>query len=845
MFGASLSARPSHARPRSRAVSAIAAISLSLVTGAALSGAPAPARAQQVSWNCERLARVDSLPGATASCWGYTDPSTGDEYAIIGKEFGTGFYNVSDPRNPVFVKFIAGPSSIWREMKTYRQWCYIVSEGGGPGAGLQIVSLTDPENPVLVTTYTGTFTTAHTVSIDSASARLYANGASGGVRILSLANPTAPSYLGAYSTPYVHDSFVRNDTCFAACIGVGRLIALDVSNPAAIDTLKRWAWPGAAPHNAWPTEDAQYLFTTDETGGGRVRSWSISPITSPIEVDNFTADPAHIVHNVHVRGSLAYVAHYLEGVQIVDVTDPTDLRRVGFYDTYTGGGGFDGAWGVFNYFPSGTIVVSDIENGLVLVDHWESAGAVAGVVTSAATSLPIAGAEVVHVETGRVFTADAAGAYSVDADSGAATLRFRAFGYDSTTVGVVVAAGDTIPQDAALTPLPGGGVAGDVGLAAGGAPVANAVVAANGTPRADTTDALGAFFLALMPAGSYTVEVDEYLFMPESLTAAVPVGANDSLRFLLEPVAIAYNFEDTSAAGWAVNVDGSDEVISGAQGQWFRQNPAGAYGGDGVPVQPENDHTRNPLTLCWATGSPSAGGRPPHLDDVDVGKTTLYSPVMNLTAIAQPTVSYWRWFSNDAGENPGEDAWRAQISSNGGTTWVTVDSTKTTANSWMEVRFAVAAYVTPTATVRMRFIAEDRLGDSIVKAALDDFRVWGASAVVGVESGPDRVGEAGAAGASALAFGLAPCAPNPARAGAGAGTTIRFDLPAAGDARLEAFSVEGRRVAAIAAGWRAAGAHRVAWDGRDASGRALPSGVYLVRLTAGAREATRKVVLLD
>lgn len=752
---------------------------------------------------------------------------------------------MTDPRNPVFVKFIQGPTSIWREMKTYRQWCYIVSEGGGPGAGLQIVSLQNPENPVLVTTYTSTFTTAHSVSIDSASARLYANGASGGVRILSLSNPTAPAYLGAYPTPYVHDCFVRNDTCFAACIGVGRLIALDVSNPAAIDTLKRWTWPGAAPHNAWPTEDAQYLFTTDETGGGRVRSWSISPITNPIEVDNFTADPNHIVHNVHVRGTLAYVAHYLEGVQIVDVTDPTNLRRVGFYDTYKGGGVYDGAWGVYNYFPSGTIVVSDIENGLVLVDHWEAAGAVAGVVTSAATSLPIAGAEVVHLETGRVFTTGAAGAYSVDADSGAATLRFRAFGYDSTTVNLSVVAGDTLTQDAALPLLPGGGVAGSVLRAAGGAPVANVVVTADGTPRADTTDTLGTFLLALMPVGSYTVRLDEHLFMPESLTANVPLDANDSLIFRIEPVALAFNFEDTSAAGWVVNADGTDDA---AQGPWTRLDPSGAYGGDAVPVQPADDHTRNPLAKCWATTQPSAGGRPPQLDDVDGGKTTLYSPVMNFTAIAQPIVSYWRWFSNDAGENPGEDAWKAQISSNGGTTWVTVDSTKTTANSWKEIRFAVGGYVTPTATVRMRFVAEDRAGDSIVKAALDDFRVWGTS-VVGVGDVPapgDPAGpRTGAATGFAFAFALAPCAPNPARPGADAGTTLRFDLPAPGDARLEAFSVDGRRVATIAAGWRAAGAHRVVWDGRDASGRPLASGVYVIRLVAGAREATRKVVLLD
>ena len=103
---------------------------------AALLPLAAPAHGQpEISLNCERLARVDSLPGSSSSCWGYTDPGTGTEYAIIGKEFGTGFYSLADPRHPVLVKFIPGPSSGWREMKTYRQWCYIVSEGGGAGSG--------------------------------------------------------------------------------------------------------------------------------------------------------------------------------------------------------------------------------------------------------------------------------------------------------------------------------------------------------------------------------------------------------------------------------------------------------------------------------------------------------------------------------------------------------------------------------------------------------------------------------------------------------------------------------------------------------------------------------------
>jgi hypothetical protein len=393
----------------------------------------------------------------------------------------------------------------------------------------------------------------------------------------------------------------------------------------------------------------------------------------------------------------------------------------------------------------------------------------------------------------------------------------------------------------ALAPRPGGGVAGRVLLAAGGSPVADAVVAGDGTPLADTTDGMGAFLVSHFPAGPQRLRVDEFLFMPESLTAAVPIGGNDTLVFRLEPVSLAYNFEDTSAAGWAVNVDGSDSA--GVVGQWKRIDPSGAYGGDAEPVQPEDDHTRNPRAFCWNTGPP--GARPPENDDVDGGKTTLYSPVIDMSAIASPVVSYWRWFSNNSGENPGEDPWVAQISSDGGIVWVTVDSTTTTANRWTEVRFPVGAYVTPTTTVRMRFIAEDRAGDSIVKAALDDFRVWGPSAIVGVP-GPGAPGSPpGGIAGSAFRFALAPCAPNPARAGSPGATALSFSLAAAGPANIEVYSVGGRRVATITSGWHAAGPHTALWDGRDASGRSLPSGVYLVRLASGSRAATRKLVLID
>lgn len=73
---------------------------------------------------------------------------------------------------------------------------------------------------------------------------------------------------------------------------------------------------------------------------------------------------------------------------------------------------------------------------------------------------------------------------------------------------------------------------------------------------------------------------------------------------------------------------------------------------------------------------------------------------------------------------------------------------------------------------------------------------------------------------------------------------VRFEMPAAGSARLVAVDVSGRRVRRLAAGWLEAGAHRVRWDGRDDAGRALASGVYFLRLETAAGSAVRRVSLI-
>lgn len=88
---------------------------------------------------------------------------------------------------------------------------------------------------------------------------------------------------------------------------------------------------------------------------------------------------------------------------------------------------------------------------------------------------------------------------------------------------------------------------------------------------------------------------------------------------------------------------------------------------------------------------------------------------------------------------------------------------------------------------------------------------------------------------------LAWASPNPSRHR----TVIRFELARESDVILELHDVRGARVRTLAEGVRGAGAHEVAWDGRDAAGRSLPAGVYLARMRAGETASTLKVVRIE
>ncbi|MBX3394477.1 MAG: VCBS repeat-containing protein [Phycisphaerae bacterium] len=158
-------------------------------------------------------------------------------------------------------------------------------------------------------------------------------------------------------------------------------------------------------------------------------------------------------------------------------------------------------------------------------------------------------------------------------------------------------------------------------------------------------------------------------------------------------------------------------------GAWERVNPNGTFFPDGsqTPAQPEND-AGQPAdeTMCYITQQYPGSGSSSN-SDVDGGPTILTSPTFNIEG-SDGIVSYARWlFCSDAANPAQRDPLVTEIN-NGTSGWVFVHQTFSTANFWEVVSFRVSDYVTPSATVQVRFSVADP-GTSVTEAGIDNFKV--------------------------------------------------------------------------------------------------------------------------
>jgi hypothetical protein len=315
-----------------------------------------------------------------------------------------------------------------------------------------------------------------------------------------------------------------------------------------------------------------------------------------------------------------------------------------------------------------------------------------------------------------------------------------------------------------------------------------------------------------IPGNPQPSEIEYYIFAADEAgntktdpeTAPALLHAYD-VAWLLDPLEVE--------SGWTVNLESSDTATSG---YWVRVDPV-----TDDDAQPGDDHTPAPGALCWVTGN-AASGDPSGTNDVDGGATSVYSPVYDLSTATSAKAKYWRWYSNNMGNNPGQDTWLVQARNNGGA-WVDVENGQTDQNMWsFHGADLMALFGGSIGQVQLKFVASDVSPGSLVEALVDDFEL-----LVNFDSSP--VADHSAVGPRS----------NPVLGA----TEIRYEVPAATPAQLAIYDVTGRLVRTLTNEIVGAGLHSVTWDSNDTAGMPVSAGVYFLRLQAGEFRATRTLVV--
>lgn len=670
---------------------------------------------------------------ALANIGGYVD-SLGNEYALVGTSQGLSIMDVSVPAVPIQRFLVPGPISDWREVKTYRHFAYVTTEGGG---GLTVIDLNDLPGNVSYHQYTGDGIIAgqldviHSLHCDTATGYLYLYGSninSGVPLFLNLnLDPYNPQYAGRYIYPtggniaYVHDGYVQNDTAYFCHVFGGFFSVVDVSNKANPVLLTTQSTPGSFTHNCWLSDDHHTLFTTDEIPNSNLTAYDVTNLTNIDELSRFKTDPGSnsIVHNTHILNDYAVTSWYTEGVVIVDVARPRNPIEVGKYDTYpaSNSGNFNGDWGVYPYLPSGNLVVSDIDNGLFILTPTYVRGCyLEGVVIDSLTGTALNGVMIqVLTANNSSRISDISGGYRTGtAVAGNYNVQFSKTGYYSKTIsGVSLANGILTLLNVQLVCINCVSLSGQVIETGTNNPVSGATVVLNSAsgPQVLTSDGTGNFSVPNLVTGSYDIVAGEWGYRTTCLNQTLNSGSS--------PLIIALDkgyYDDFSLDfGWTAS--------SLATNNWVRAVPV-ATTDNGATANPGADVNTDCINYCYVTDN---GGGGPFAHDVDPadGKVTLTSPVFDLSTYAHPELHYYRWFYDANNTNGSPNDTMVVLLTNGITTVTleTLTPSSTGNGTWLYKSWNVMNHLTANNNMQLIVRIWDASPGNVVEGGFDKFEV--------------------------------------------------------------------------------------------------------------------------
>ncbi len=346
------------------------------------------------------VAAGSTAPAAANDVWGWTDPETGREYALVGLTNGTAFVDVSVPASPVLLGLLptATSNSSWRDVKTIGTVAFVVSEASAHG--MQVFDLTRLRAlsgpPVTFTAdarYTG-FGSAHNVVVLEDADLAIGVGAStcaGGLDMVDVSDPLAPVAAGCFSADgYTHDAqcltydgpdadYAGRQVCVAS--NEDSVTIVDVTDPSAPVQISKAFYPNPSyTHQGWFDGTQRYFVVNDELDGDnatptRTVVMDLLDLDAP-EFGFFHDGTTNATdHNLYVVGDRVFQSNYTAGLQILDASTIGGgvLTQVAFFDTepanddHGASASTGGQWSNYPFFASGTVVASDIKNGLFVL----------------------------------------------------------------------------------------------------------------------------------------------------------------------------------------------------------------------------------------------------------------------------------------------------------------------------------------------------------------------------------------------------------------------------------------------------------------------------------------------
>ena len=373
--------------------------------------------------------RSQSTPTCgTSSNLKFADIYADGNIAVMGSYNcrGVFIYDISNPDAPVLSSWYnPGNNQQFLEAIVIGNRGYF---GSGNGGGVHIVDLTNPSSPTLLGTVNSTngnaFNSIHEMVVLSQNGSAYLienfNGFSNKLlKVINVTNPAAPVFvrdINPTEISWVHAMHIRGDRMFTSGWGTstvrGRTEIYNIANigtqaPSLLGFIEdpTGVTSGNSMHSSWSSEDGNFLYSCRETsnGSGDVRVYNITNPASPTIVNSLTMNGLNLnavtPHNPVVMGNKLYVSWYQAGIQVFDITNPSQPKRIGQYDTFQPAFApeeaaaqnaltdepwdlvcgtanlqnalpttYDGNWAVYPFLGETKVLAGDLANGLLVLD---------------------------------------------------------------------------------------------------------------------------------------------------------------------------------------------------------------------------------------------------------------------------------------------------------------------------------------------------------------------------------------------------------------------------------------------------------------------------------------------